>query len=73
MRERNGNDEDDDFESMRRIVVVVGDGMCEGFSRVRRGINRVRSPRRSLLVTTWPFGVPSKVAEEDIRPSVEFA
>ena len=46
---------------MKRIAVVVGNGMCEGFSRVRRGINGVRSPRGVLLVTTWLLESPRRL------------
>ena len=42
----------------------------EGFSRVRRGINRVRSPLRAGNNMT--AGVPSEATEEYIRQSVEF-
>ena len=55
---------DDDFDPMRRIAVVVGDRMCDGFSRVCRGISRVPSPRNASgnNVNT---GVPSEVTERN--------
>ena len=66
----NGDDEDEDEDPMRRIAVVASDGMCEGFSRVRRGINRVRSLRRAQLVTTWPLGSPHRSQRKTYcRPS----
>jgi len=47
---------------IQRVAAGLSDGMSEGFARVRRGVNRVRSPR---FDNDMAAGVPLEFAEED--------
>jgi hypothetical protein len=49
---------------IQRVADGLSDGMSEGFARVRRGVNRVRSPRLAAD-NGMVAGVPLEFAEED--------
>jgi hypothetical protein len=49
---------------IQRVAAGLSDGMSEGFARVRRGVNRVRSPRLAAD-NGMVAGVPLEFAEED--------